>query len=78
MASRPAVSVAAAHCKGPPRPVPDTRPVDDLAAHAERAWAWWEGLGAPKLHVAPMVDQVSVWRSDRERGGGAALTPAPR
>lgn len=26
--------------------------------HAERAWAHWNKLGAPKYSVAPMVDQV--------------------
>lgn len=26
--------------------------------HAEKAWAWWRSIGAPKFHVAPMVDQV--------------------
>lgn len=27
-------------------------------SHSERAWAYWRSLGAPKYHVAPMVDQV--------------------
>jgi hypothetical protein len=58
MASRPAVTASAAHTTAAPRPAPDTRPVDNLAAHAEKAWAWWDSMGAPKLHVAPMVDQV--------------------
>jgi hypothetical protein len=25
---------------------------------AAKAWAWWESVGAPRYHVAPMVDQV--------------------
>lgn len=39
-------------------------PPADLDAHVESAWKWWESIGAPKYHVAPMVDQV---RRERER-----------
>ena len=33
-----------------------------VVAHAAAAWEWFRGIGAPKLHVAPMVDQVGVHR----------------
>lgn len=43
------VAVAAGrHDKGPPPP------------QTERAWAWFRSIGAPKLHVAPMVDQSEL------------------
>ncbi len=30
----------------------------ELQTHVERAWQHYNRLGAPKFHVAPMVDQV--------------------
>ena len=62
--ARPAATDAAA---GAPFVVPP--PPADLDAHVEAAWTWWRGLGAPKLHVAPMVDQVGGWvRGGRDCG----------
>ena len=56
-----------------PLPLPPPLPADtqvpapppaDLDAHVAQAWEWWNGMGAPKYHVAPMVDQVI--RNERE------------
>ena len=40
-------------------PIPAPPPTD-LDAHVSQAWEWWTNMGAPKYHVAPMVDQVRV------------------
>lgn len=43
----------------PGHQAPYTTP-EALDAHVERAWAHFRGLGSPKWHVAPMVDQVGA------------------
>lgn len=43
-------------------------PPADLDSHVANAWEWWQSIGAPKYHVAPMVDQVN--RKRDKRGGG--------
>lgn len=30
--------------------------------HIRKAWEWFDRIGRPKFHVAPMVDQVGRWR----------------
>lgn len=35
-----------------------TIPPADL--HVQQAWEFWQRIGAPKFHVAPMVDQVQT------------------
>ena len=68
-ASAAAAAAAAALPLPPPLPA-DAKvpapPPSDLDAHVAQAWEWWNSIGAPKYHVAPMVDQV---RGDREREG---------
>jgi hypothetical protein len=32
---------------------------ESLQAHRAKAWEFFRSIGSPKLHVAPMVDQVS-------------------
>ena len=44
-------------------------PPPDVDAHVAAAWRWWRGLGAPRLHVAPMVDQVCVCVEQMPRRG---------
>ena len=46
-------------------------PPSDLDAHVAQAWEWWNSIGAPKYHVAPMVDQVIRERKrEKVRGKG--------
>jgi hypothetical protein len=35
-------------------------PLVDLDEHAAKAWEFFRGMGSPKFHVAPMVDQVGA------------------
>lgn len=46
-------------------------------ARIERAWAYWNGLGRPKLIVAPMVDnsELPYRLLCRKYGAQAAYTP---
>jgi tRNA-dihydrouridine synthase 1 len=45
--------------------------------HAEAAWAWFNGMGAPKFWVAPMVDasELPFRELCRRHGATAAYTP---
>lgn len=59
-------AAAAGRGRGPPPP------------HAEQAWAWFRSIGAPKLHVAPMVDQVrwlpaAPWSTPMLRSDGCPV-----
>lgn len=47
------------------------------SSHIERAWAHWKNLGAPKLVVAPMVDnsELPFRMLCRKYGAQAAYTP---
>ena len=76
-ASVSAAAAAAAFPLPPPLPA-DARvpapPPADLDSHVAQAWEWWQSIGAPKYHVAPMVDQVKEGRREkRESGGGREL-----
>jgi len=57
-------------------PPPYTSP-DALDAHVARAWAYFRALGAPQLHVAPMVDssELPFRLVCRNHGAQAAYTP---
>ena len=61
--SAQAASAAAALPLPPPlaadTKIPALSP-SDMDAHVAQAWEWWNSIGAPKYHVAPMVDQVRI------------------
>ncbi|KAG2494549.1 hypothetical protein HYH03_007316 [Edaphochlamys debaryana] len=60
---------AAACCAGAEAP--------QRVPHAEKAWEWFRSIGAPKYHVAPMVDQSELpFRMlCRDHGATCAYTP---
>lgn len=43
-----------------PAKKPVVIPAKQDVPHAARAWEFFRGIGSPKYHVAPMVDQVSI------------------
>ncbi|KAJ6839023.1 tRNA-dihydrouridine(16/17) synthase [NAD(P)(+)] [Iris pallida] len=75
-------SLSQPHPNPNPNPTPNHSPLllqprDDAGSRAERAWAHWEGLGAPRLIVAPMVDnsELPFRMLCRRYGAQAAYTP---
>nr|TKW23397.1 hypothetical protein SEVIR_4G289402v2 [Setaria viridis] len=68
-------AAAAAEEVAPARPLP--RPPVSAEERIERAWSHWRRLGAPRLMVAPMVDnsELPFRMLCRRYGADAAYTP---
>ena len=77
-----AASAAAAAAALPlPPPLPadaqvPAPPPSDLDAHVAQAWEWWNSIGAPKYHVAPMVDQVRGEKNSDSSIVGGVFSPS--
>jgi hypothetical protein len=76
----PAAAAAAAseeEAAPPALPAPLPPPPATAEERVERAWAHWRRLGAPRLVVAPMVDnsELPFRMLCRRYGAGAAYTP---
>lgn len=56
-----AVRTAASHKAAEPafQPAEADMTVPPADLHVQQAWEFWQRIGAPKFHVAPMVDQVN-------------------
>jgi hypothetical protein len=75
-AAAPAAAAAPSAPRNPHPPPPYATP-EALDAHIDRAWAHFRALGAPRLHVAPMVDasELPFRMLCRAHGATAAYTP---
>ncbi|XP_047074420.1 tRNA-dihydrouridine(16/17) synthase [NAD(P)(+)]-like [Lolium rigidum] len=74
--SSPAAAASSSSSEAaPPAPLPP--PPATAEERVERAWAHWRRLGAPRLVVAPMVDnsELPFRMLCRRYGAGAAYTP---